>query len=99
MTHISEDLSPDEKSFLADLHRDVERGKLVTHAGILKVARRLSGDEKYHNLFGKAVLYLQVAIIVSALGALMKKQPLWLLSFAPGITGMIYFIRAFWLTW
>ena len=73
MTHISEDLSPDEKSFLADLHRDVERGELVTHAGILKVARRLSGDEKYHNLFGKAVLESDKQF-VDALAALQKKN-------------------------
>ena len=53
----------------------------------------------FAGLFARAVLYLQVAIIVSALAALMKKQPLWLVSFVPGIIGMVYFIRAFWLTW
>jgi hypothetical protein len=54
---------------------------------------------KYAGLFGKAVLYLQVAIILSAMAGLLKKQPLWFISFLPGLTGLIYFLYAYWLTW
>ncbi len=76
---------------------DAEKKEIKTAAADHEKNRDVAA--KFASLFGKAVLYLQVAIIISALGALMKKQPLWLISFAPGITGMIYFIRAFWLTW
>jgi len=76
---------------------DAEKKDIKTSAGDHEKNRDVSA--KFAGLFGRAVLYLQVAIIVSALAALMKKQPLWLVSFVPGIIGMIYFIRAFWLTW
>ena len=53
---------------------------------------------KFAGMFGKAVLYLQIGIMISALAALLKKRPLWWLSFLPGITGLIYFINAMWLS-
>ena len=56
-------------------------------------------SSKFAGIFGKAVLYLQVAIILSAMAGLLKKQPLWWISFVPGVAGMVYFISAFWLTW
>ena len=76
---------------------DSEKKDIKAEAAAHEKNRDVAGQ--FAGLFGRAVLYLQVAIIVSALAALMKKQPLWLVSFVPGIIGMIYFIRAFWLTW
>ena len=76
---------------------DAEKKEIKSSASDHEKNRDVSA--KYTALFGRAVLYLQVTIIISALGALMKKRPLWLISFVPGITGMVYFIRAFWLTW
>ena len=69
--------------------KDVAAG----HEKTLDVSSKYAGD------FGRAVLYLQVAIILSAMAALLKKQPLWFVSFAPGVAGLIYFIYAFWLSW
>ncbi|MEI6085496.1 MAG: DUF4337 domain-containing protein [Verrucomicrobiota bacterium] len=54
---------------------------------------------KFAELFGQAVLYLQVAIILSAMAGLLKKQPMWFISFLPGVTGLVYFLYAYWLTW
>ena len=76
---------------------DAEKKEIKAAASDHEKNRDVSS--KNGGLFGRAVLYLQVAIIVSALAALMKKFPLWLISFVPGIAGMIYFIYAFWLTW
>ena len=76
---------------------DAEKKEIFAEAKAHEANRDTAAN--YGALFGRAVLYLQVAIIVSALAALMKKFPLWLIRFVPGIAGMIYFIRAFWLTW
>lgn len=56
-------------------------------------------SSKFAGLFGKAVLYLQVAIILSAMAGLLKKKPLWFISFLPGVTGLVYFLYSYWLTW
>jgi hypothetical protein len=56
-------------------------------------------SKRYGGIFGTAVLYLQIAIIITALGALLKKKPLWYISFFPGVAGLVYFSYAFWLTW
>jgi hypothetical protein len=42
--------------------------------------------------FSMAVVYLQVAIMLSALSALMKKKPLWLLGSIVGCVGLVYFL-------
>ena len=54
---------------------------------------------KFAGIFGKAVLYLQIAIMLSALAALLKKIPLWIISFLPGIAGLVYFLYGWYLTW
>jgi len=47
--------------------------------------------------FGVAVPYLQVAIMLSALGALMKKRFLWLVGCGFGLIGLGYFGYAYYL--
>jgi predicted naringenin-chalcone synthase len=46
-------------------------------------------------LFGLAVPYLQVAIMLSALAALMKKKPVWLVGCVPGAVGLAYFASGY----
>ena len=53
--------------------------------------------QRYGGIFGKAVLYLQVAIMLAALGALLKKKPLWIIGLVPGVVGLVYFANGFWL--
>ena len=76
---------------------DTEKKEIKAVADGHEKTRDLSS--KYGGIFGRAVLYLQVAIILSAMAALLKKQPLWFISFAPGVAGLVYFIYAFWLSW
>ncbi len=42
--------------------------------------------------FGVAVIFLQIAILLSSIAALTKKKPLWYLGMAVGSVGMVYFI-------
>jgi hypothetical protein len=46
-------------------------------------------------IFGRAVIYLQIGITLSALAALLKKKPVWALSVVVGLFGMLYFFNGF----
>jgi hypothetical protein len=46
--------------------------------------------------FGMAVVYLQVAIMFSALAALLKKKYIWFIGMAVGSVGLVYFVDALW---
>lgn len=44
--------------------------------------------------FGLAVMFLQIAIMLSAVAALLKKKPAWLLGLAIGVIGIGYLLYA-----
>lgn len=55
-------------------------------------------DAKTHSgAFGLAALFLQIAILLSSIAALMKKKPLWVLGAALGSLGLVYFFNGFFL--
>jgi predicted naringenin-chalcone synthase len=66
---------------------------------ILNEARTLEAErsrcQDIGGCFGLAVPYLQVAIMLSALAALMKKKPLWAVGCIPGVVGLGYFIAGY----
>lgn len=45
--------------------------------------------------FGIAVIFLQVAILLSSVSALFKRRPIWYLAIPVGSIGIIYFINGF----
>ncbi|MHB8519606.1 MAG: DUF4337 domain-containing protein [Limisphaerales bacterium] len=47
--------------------------------------------------FGMAVVYLQMAITLSAIAALLKKRPLWYVGIVCGAAGLVYFANGHWL--
>jgi hypothetical protein len=51
--------------------------------------------QKHGQIFGIAVIYLQIAILLSSIAALIKKKPLWLLGMAIGLAGIVYFANGF----
>jgi hypothetical protein len=57
---------------------------------------KVRDDCKLHSAsFGIAVIFLQVAILLSSIAALMKRKPLWYLSLVVGIVGIVYFLNGF----
>jgi hypothetical protein len=57
-------------------------------------------EERDHNQahsqkFGIAVIYLQIAILLSSIAALLKKKLVWVGGLAIGAVGMAYFVYAF----
>jgi hypothetical protein len=55
----------------------------------------IKGFTQHSGKFGMAVIFLQVAILLSSIAALMKKRPIWILSLAVGIVGIFYFLDGF----
>jgi hypothetical protein len=55
------------------------------------------GSQKHAQAFGIAVIYLQIAILLSSIAALMKKKSVWLLGSVIGFWGIVNFLNGFWL--
>jgi hypothetical protein len=51
----------------------------------------------HSSAFGIAVIFLQIAILLSSVSALIKKKMLWLLSIGVGVAGVLYFFNGFFL--
>lgn len=74
---------------------DLEKGEVKS------VAERLQRDQeilKHHNVnFSMAVMLLQIAIMSSAVGALIKRKFPWFIGIAIGIVGLTYMVNGFFL--
>lgn len=68
-------------------------------AEIQKEAKKLEGirDESqvHSKAFGVAVIYLQIAILLSSIAGLLKKKVVWYLGVATGLVGLVYFADGF----
>ncbi len=51
--------------------------------------------QRHSRIFGIAVIFLQIAILLSSVAALMKKKPVWYLGLLVGAVGVFYFIDGF----
>ena len=51
--------------------------------------------QKHSQIFGIAVIYLQIAILLSSIAALVKQKIVWLLGVTVGVVGIIYFANGF----
>jgi hypothetical protein len=51
--------------------------------------------QRHSQTFGMAVIFLQIAILLSSIAALLKKRPVWYLGLATGSVGMAYFVNGF----
>ena len=54
-------------------------------------------NKDHSTIFGIAVIFLQVSILLSSISALTKKKIVWYLSMAIGIVGLVYFFDGFFL--
>jgi hypothetical protein len=70
-------------------------------AEISKEAKRLEKQrddaQKHTGIFGIAVIFLQIAILLSSIAALMKKKLVWMAGAASGAVGLLYFANGFFL--
>lgn len=72
---------------------DDEKTEIQTEAKKLEGIR---DDAKRHSqAFGVAVIYLQIAILLSSIAALMKKKAVWMFGLGVGIIGIVHFANGF----
>ena len=68
-------------------------------AEISKEAKRLEtlrdDAQKHTGVFGLAVIFLQIAILLSSIAALMKKKVVWIIGMGAGAVGVVYFVNGF----
>lgn len=72
---------------------DEEKKKIEKDARELEVVR--DDAQKHSQAFGQAVIFLQIAILLSSIAALMKRRNIWLLGVASGALGIVYFANGF----
>lgn len=72
---------------------DIEKEKILTDAKGFEKTR--DDAQKHQQAFGIAVIFLQIAILLSSVSALLKKKYLWMLSSAVGVAGLVYFANGF----
>lgn len=51
--------------------------------------------QTHSRAFGIAVIYLQIAILLSSVAGLLKKKPVWFAGIASGLVGIAYFADGF----
>ena len=72
---------------------DEEKKEIMAKAkGFEEIRDEAQGHSK---TFGVAVIYLQIAILLSSIAALLKKKPIWLAGLVLGAIGLGYFINGF----
>ena len=72
---------------------DTEKNEIQAEA---KRFEQVRNDAQEHSqIFGIAVIYLQIAILLSSIAALIKKKLVWLLGVSVGLVGVVYFLNGF----
>ena len=72
---------------------DTEKNEIQAEA---KGFEQVRNDAQEHSqIFGIAVIYLQIAILLSSIAALIKKKLVWLLGVSVGLVGVVYFLNGF----
>jgi hypothetical protein len=51
--------------------------------------------QEHSQMFGMAVIFLQIAILLSSIAALLKKKPVWVIGLVSGAVGIFYFVNGF----
>jgi hypothetical protein len=70
-----------------------EKAEIQAEAKRFEVVR--DDATRHSQTFGLAVIYLQVAILLSSVAALLRKRPLWYLGMLSGSFGVWYFVNGF----
>lgn len=72
-----------------------EEEKAVIEKGA-KAQESVRDEAQMHSrMFGMAVIFLQIAILLSSIAALLKKKPVWIIGLLSGVVGIFYFINGF----
>jgi ribosomal protein S4 len=51
--------------------------------------------QKHSKAFGMAIIFLQIAILLSSISGLLKKKLVWYCGMATGVVGLFFFVDGF----
>jgi hypothetical protein len=71
--------------------------KAEIQKGAKKFEDQHADAQKHAQIFGIAVIFLQIAILLSSIAALMKKKMVWILGLTLGALGILFFLDGFFL--
>lgn len=74
---------------------DGEKKEIKKKAEELEATKKLA--QRHGKQFGYAVIFLQIAILLSSIAALMKKKQVWVAGLAIGAVGLVFFTNGFFL--
>jgi hypothetical protein len=74
---------------------DTEKEEIRKKAEELEKVR--DEAQRHSGAFGLAAMFLQIAILLSSIAALMKRKLFWFLGMAAGCFGLLYFFNGFFL--
>ena len=74
---------------------DEEKKEIKARAEELEKTRDLS--QQHSGAFGMAAMFLQIAILLSSIAALMKQKYFWFIGMGAGCFGLFYFFNGFFL--
>lgn len=94
----SEEAINNYKEKIADYKKKIEKyeqekTEIQEKAKQLETVRDES--QKHSQAFGVAVIFLQIAILLSSIAALLKKRMVWYGGMATGLIGLFYFLDGF----
>jgi hypothetical protein len=72
---------------------DTEKEEIKKKAEELEKVR--DEAQRHSGAFGLAAMFLQIAILLSSIAALMKRKLFWFLGMAAGCFGLVYFFNGF----
>jgi hypothetical protein len=62
-----------------------------------ELEKRRDDAQTHSGAFGMAAMFLQIAILLSSIAALMKRKLFWFIGMAAGCVGLVYFFNGFFL--
>ncbi len=75
--------------------KEIEKKAHELEAEVAEKNKESEHSLHVHHEFAKSVTIFQIAIALSAIAALTRKKPLWFVSLAAGIGGILFFLRGF----
>jgi len=74
-----------------------EEEKAQIQAEARSLERTRDEAARHGGFFGIAVIFLQIAILLSSIAALLKQRHVWHLALVVGVAGIVYFANGFFL--
>jgi hypothetical protein len=99
-TKVSRSVASDYEKKIAAYKENVEkydREKEDIKKKAEELEKRRDDAQTHSGTFGLAAMFLQIAILLSSIAALMKKKFFWFIGVGAGCLGLLYFLNGFFL--